>query len=185
MEAISRGFQAIRYLYGPDNLRQGRGVALKAGRYSCGQGRASDLQRNNTMRNELLAIDDADLHLSIISKIAAQADFTTTGANSVIEATRLLRERTFDCITLDLSLGEESGIEILKLLAQMKCRTPIIIISGLGHAASEATVEVGNFLKLNLCPPIPKPIHLVVLRAALAEIAHGSQQQKLAMPVSG
>jgi two-component system chemotaxis response regulator CheY len=72
------------------------------------------------MSNELLAIDDADLHLSIVSKIAAQAAFQTTHAYSVSEAARLLREQNFDCITPDLSLGEQTGIEILKLPAAIE-----------------------------------------------------------------
>ena len=124
------------------------------------------------MRNELLVIEDTSLHLSIVSKIASQAGFTTTGANSVGEAVRLLRERSFlDCITLDLSLGEESGVEVLKLLAEMKCRTPIVVVSGSGDEAREETIKIGNFLDLNLCPPIPKPINLAVLRNALMQIA--------------
>jgi len=137
------------------------------------------------MHSELLVIEDTSLHLSIVSKIASQAGFTTTGANSVGEAARLLRERSFDCITLDLSLGEESGVDILRLLAEMKCRTPIIVVSGSGDEAREETLKIGNFLDLNLCPPIPKPINLAVLRNALAEIANDTQRQKLATPVSG
>ena len=137
------------------------------------------------MHSELLVIEDTSLHLSIVSKIASQAGFTTTGANSVGEAARLLRERSFDCITLDLSLGEESGVDILRLLAEMKCRTPIIVVSGSGDEAREETLKIGNFLDLNLCPPIPKPINLAVLRNALTEIANDTQRQKLATPVSG
>jgi two-component system, chemotaxis family, chemotaxis protein CheY len=132
---------------------------------------------NKSMSSQLLAIDDADLHLSIVCKIATQVGFVTTGANSVSQAARLLHERTFDCITLDLSLGEQSGIEILKLLAEMKCRTPIIVVSGSGNAICAETIGIGNFLDLNLCPPIPKPIHLAVLRSALTQIAHDTQRQ--------
>jgi DNA-binding NtrC family response regulator len=132
------------------------------------------------MSNDLLVIDDSELHLSIVSKIATQAGFRATGANSVSEASRLLRERTFDCITLDLSLGEQSGVEILKLLSERKCRTPVIIISGSGDAICAETIGIGNFLDLNLCPPIPKPIHLAVLRNALTQIAHDIEKQKLA-----
>ena len=46
----------------------------------------------------------------------------------------------------------------------MKCRTPVIIISASGDAAREETIRIGKFLDLNLCPPIPKPINLAVLR---------------------
>jgi two-component system, chemotaxis family, chemotaxis protein CheY len=136
------------------------------------------------MHNELLAVDDAALHLSIVRKIAEQAGFGTTGASSVADAARLLRERVFDCITLDLSLGEQSGIEILKLLSGMKCRTPIIVVSGSGDETCDETVKIGNFLDLNLCPPIPKPINLTTLRRAFLQIADRTQRQKLATPAS-
>lgn len=134
------------------------------------------------MPNELLVIEDANLHLSIVSKIASQAGFKTTGASSVGDAARLLRERSFDCITLDLSLGEESGVEVLKLLAEMKCRTPVIVVSGSGDEARAETIKIGNFLDLNLCAPIPKPINLAVLRNALTQIADDTERQKLATP---
>jgi ActR/RegA family two-component response regulator len=65
--------------------------------------------------------DDANLHLSIVCQIATQVGFTTTGAATVSDAARLLRERSFDCITLDLSLGEQPGVDILKLLAPRRC----------------------------------------------------------------
>ena len=134
------------------------------------------------MRNELLVIDDANLHLSIVSRIATQAGFATTGASSVGEAAKLLRERTFDCITLDLSLGEQSGVDILKMLSETKCRTPIIVISGSGDAVCAASIGIGHFLDLNICQPIPKPINLAVLRAVLTQIAQDTQRQRLATP---
>jgi CheY-like chemotaxis protein len=135
------------------------------------------------MQYDLLAIDDAALHLSIVRKIAEQAGFRTTGANSVAEAARLLRERLFDCITLDLSLGEQSGIEVLKLLSEIKCRTPIIIVSGSDGETCDETFRIGNFLNLNLCPPVPKPINLATLRQAFLQIADQTQRQKLATSV--
>jgi DNA-binding NtrC family response regulator len=136
---------------------------------------------NKSMGNQLLAIDDSGPHLSIVCKIATQVGFAASGADSVSQATRLLQQRTFDCITLDLSLGEQSGIEILELLAAMKCRTPIIIISGSGNAICAETVGIAGLLDLNLCSPIPKPINLAVLRSMLTQIAHDTQKQSLAM----
>jgi two-component system chemotaxis response regulator CheY len=137
---------------------------------------------NKKMRKELLVIDDTNLHQSIVSRIATQAGFATTGANSVGEAARLLRGRCFDCITLDLSLGEESGVEILQLLAELRCRTPVIVISGSENSVRDKTVRIENFLNLNLGPPIPKPIDLAALRNTLARIAEDTQRQKLATP---
>jgi CheY-like chemotaxis protein len=135
------------------------------------------------MRNELLIIDDADLHLSILCKIAQQVGFTTTGAHSAAEAIELVRERTFDCITLDLSLGDQSGIEVLKALAEIKCRTPVIVISDSGDEVREETIRIGNLLNLNVRVPIPKPVHLAALRKALTQLAAETERQKLAVAV--
>ena len=132
------------------------------------------------MRNELLAIEDAELHLSILRKIAAQAGFTTTSANSLDSAASLLEQRSFGVITLDLSLGEQSGIEILKLLARMKCGTPVLVISASDDDALSDVVRIGNDFNLNLYPPIPKPINLAVLRQALLQIAADAARHGLA-----
>jgi len=137
------------------------------------------------MRNELLVIEDGELHLSILRKIGEQVGFTTTGAHSVAETGALLRERTFDCITLDLSLGEDSGIEVLQLLAKMKCRTPVIVISASGEEVCDETVKAGHFLNLNVCSPIPKPIHLAALRRFLTRIADNTENRMLAATAGG
>jgi len=137
------------------------------------------------MRNEHLVIEGAELHLSILRKIAEQVGFKTTGAHSVAEASELLHERTFDCITLDLSLGEDSGIEVLQLLAKMKCRTPVIVISASGEETCDETIKIGNFLNLNVCSPIPKPINLAALRRPLTKIAQDTEKQELAATAGG
>ncbi len=132
------------------------------------------------MSKELLAIDDADLHLSILRKIADQTGFTTTGAESVAVAKTLLRTRKFDCITLDLSLGEQSGIEVLALLYELRCTTPVIIISGSNDAVLKETVRIGKFLNVNLYAAIPKPVNLPLLRQTLAQVLTGAPSEELA-----
>jgi len=131
------------------------------------------------MRNELLVIEDADVHLSILRKIAAQAGFATVGVSSVEAAATVLRRQTFDCITLDLSLGERSGIEVLELLAELKNRAPIIIVSASEDGTLDETVRIGNFLGLNVCLPFAKPIDLLALRQMLKQIASDTDRQKL------
>jgi len=131
------------------------------------------------MPNELLVIEDADVHLSILRKIASQAGFVTTGVRSVEAAADVLRRHTFDCITLDLSLGERSGTEVLRLLAELKSRAPIIIISASEDGTLEETVRIGNFLSLNVYPPFAKPINLPALRQSLKQIASDTDRQKL------
>ena len=129
------------------------------------------------MHHELLVIDDAALHLAVLCKIAEQVGFRATGAHSVAEASQLVHQRAFDCITLDLSLGEESGIEVLHELSKIKCPTPIIVISASGEQVCDETVRIGSRLNLNICSPIPKPIQLSALRKALTRIAEETPKQ--------
>ena len=131
------------------------------------------------MRNELLVIEDADVHLSILRKIAAQAGFNTTGVSSVDAASIVLQKRHFDCVTLDLSLGERSGTEVLERLAELKSRTPVLIISASEEDALYASVRIGNFLELNIYPPFAKPINLTLLRETLKQIARDTDRQRL------
>lgn len=131
------------------------------------------------MRNELLVIEDADVHLSILRKIAAQAGFNTTGVTSVDRAAEILRRQTFDCITLDMSLGGRSGVEVLELLAELKYRNPLLIISASDDEALAETVRIGNFLALNVYQPFAKPINLTALRQTLRQIASDTDRQKL------
>jgi two-component system, chemotaxis family, chemotaxis protein CheY len=137
------------------------------------------------MQNQLLVIEDAALHLPVLRKIAEQVGFSTTGARSVAETRELLRERTFDCITLDLSLGEDLSVEVLQLLAKIRCQAPVIVISASGEEVCDETVKIGNFLNLNVCSPIPKQIHLAALRSTLTKIARAAAKQKPGAAASG
>ena len=137
------------------------------------------------MLNELLVIEDADVHLSILRKIATQAGFNTTGVSSVDAASTILRTRHFDCVTLDLSLGERSGTEVLQRLAELKYRGPVLIISASENDRLDASVRIGNFLELNVCPPFSKPINLPLLRQTLKQIASETDRQKLVRRQAG
>jgi CheY-like chemotaxis protein len=84
----------------------------------------------------LLVIDDDYLHRKIICRVAAKAGYALAGAATYDEATKLALENAFDCISLDLSLGQHGGIEMLHYLRGIGCKAPIIIISGADQATS-------------------------------------------------
>jgi DNA-binding response OmpR family regulator len=122
------------------------------------------------MLPKLLVIDDVSVHRGVFSRLAEKAHFKPTGAASVEEADRLLQEQTFDCIILDLSLGDRAGAEILYLLSDQGIRAPVIIISGAADAVVDEALIVGRMLGLNIRQPIPKPVDLARLRGELRMI---------------
>ncbi len=130
--------------------------------------------------HSLLVIEDALIHRTIISKIGDKVGFVTRTASSVEAAEALLRTQAFDAITLDLALGEHIGLEVLRLLAELKSRTPIIVISVSDDAVLEETCRIGRSLELNIWKPLRKPIDLRLLREMLEQVKLCSGRQKIA-----
>jgi CheY-like chemotaxis protein len=126
----------------------------------------------------LLVIDDAVIHRTLISRIAAQVGFATTTASTYDEAAKLLQERKFDCITLDLGLGEHGGVEILHLLAKIRSTTPIMIISGADKNVADEAVKVGKSLNLDVRAAFPKSPDIKGIRVQLERIRVKSSMDK-------
>ncbi len=131
----------------------------------------------------LLVIDDDNLHRMIICRAAAQVGYLPAGAASYDEAVKLIQQGAFDCVTLDLSLGEHAGVEMLRYFWVIGYKVPIIFISCRDDATCGESERVAKSLKLNVCGSIPKPVDVSVLRDLLERLkavwdgAPVSQQQ--------
>jgi CheY-like chemotaxis protein len=130
--------------------------------------------------HSLLVVEDALVHRTIISKIGDKVGFVARSASSVEAAEALLRAQDFDAITLDLGLGEHVGIEVLRLLADLKSKTPVIIISASDDSILEETCRIGRSLDLDIWKPLRKPIDLTQLREMLEQIKLCSGPHKIA-----
>jgi len=120
--------------------------------------------------SSLLIIEDAPVHSVIISHIARKLEFTTTVAPSYEAACKVLRERQFDCVTLDLGLGEHAGLDVLRYLSTIECKAQFIVVSHSDKDVCNDMVELGRALDLNVYDSVQKPIDLGMLRDSLALI---------------
>lgn len=118
----------------------------------------------------LLVIDDDHLHRMIICRVAAKAGYLPAGVATYDEAVQLIQDTAFDCISLDLSLGEHAGVEMLRHLWVVGRKVPIIIISGCDDATCSETAKVAESLKLNIWEMMSKPVNLQELRKSLEEL---------------
>jgi DNA-binding response OmpR family regulator len=118
----------------------------------------------------ILVIDDDHLHRLIICRAAAKTGFLPSEAASYEEAAKLTREAAFDCITLDLSLGEHAGVEMLRHLWTLGSKTPIVIISGCDPAVAQEMTRFARSLQLNVRESLPKPVDLGLLRYCLERL---------------
>jgi CheY-like chemotaxis protein len=134
----------------------------------------------SVMSHRLLVIDDAAVHRMILCRVAEKLGFEVTGASSFAEAEAQLRSGRFDGITLDLSLGDRAGVEILRLLSDLKSEAPIIVISGSESTILHESVRIGKSLGLDIKAPISKPVDLSVFRDELTKIGKQVDLRKLA-----
>ena len=118
----------------------------------------------------LLIVEDAAVHSAVIDRVAAKLGFITSKAHSYEAACEALNAQQFDCITLDLGLGEHVGLDVLRELSTIKCQAQIIVISQSDEDTSNDVVELGRALGLNVCEALPKPIDLWALRNVLIGI---------------
>ena len=72
--------------------------------------------------------------------------------------------------TLDLSLGERAGTEVITELARYDFRAPVIIISGSDPRTADEAQEMGVALGLDMREPVPKPVDLANLRRRFVEL---------------
>src|SRR6266403_5625887 len=79
----------------------------------------------------ILLVDDHEVLRDGIKRILDKDAGTTTfgEASTGHEALKLAREEDWDILVLDLSLGERSGLEVLKELKQIRPRLPVLILS--------------------------------------------------------
>ena len=119
-------------------------------------------------KGTLLVVDDDLIQRTIIGKIGAKLGYDTVIASTFGVASTLLRTESFDIMTLDLSLGERDGVELLRLVAELSLNAmPIVIISGCEERILNTTKRVGKSLNLSFSCSLAKPLNLEGLRNAL------------------
>ena len=112
----------------------------------------------------VLIIEDEPSAGIIIAKLAEKTGFAATIAMSVAEAIRLLCMERYDCITLDLKLGKNSGVELVRTLADKAAGTPIIIVSGSPPWMRSTAESIGRVARLNIVESLTKPIDCAKLQ---------------------
>ena len=133
------------------------------------EGEAAQVAPSEAMPR-LLVIDDDYLHRKIICRVAAKAGYAPAGAATYDEAAKLALESAFDCISLDLSLGQLGGIDMLYYLRGISCKAPIVIISGCDQATIHDTLRSAKSLNLDIRETITKPVDLDMLRYCFERI---------------
>lgn len=119
--------------------------------------------------NVLIVDDDCELG-SFVVEVLERAGMRSTIAGNAVEFLELLSPG-YQIIFLDLVLPEMDGIELLRKLSERGCRTPLVLMSGLGSRIMQSAMELGEALGLNICGRLIKPFRRAELESVVLEIA--------------
>src|ERR1700737_4389396 len=80
---------------------------------------------------KILIVDGHEVLRDGVKRVFEKQPGTATfgEASTVQEALRLVREQDWDVVVLDISLGDRSGLEVLKELKQIRPQLPVLILS--------------------------------------------------------
>lgn len=121
----------------------------------------------------LLLIDDEPSVGRFIAHAAAECGYRAVATSGAEAFKREFRDHDPDVLALDLSMPGVDGIELLRFLAERKCKAPILIISGFDRRVLESSIRLGEALGLNMAGSLTKPVRfndLALLLAAAGEI---------------
>jgi CheY-like chemotaxis protein len=92
---------------------------------------ALEAQLTRTVRRVLIVEDDP-VQREAVGKLLSSGDVETVSAGTAAECLRLLKEQTFDCMVLDLSLPDASGFSLLETLSKEGAYAfpPVIVYTG-------------------------------------------------------
>ena len=80
----------------------------------------------------LLIVDDERSLRFSLGEWARDAGFTPFEAAGGTEALARVREQGVDAVLLDLKLGDEDGLQVLRTLREEDPGLPVIMVTGLG-----------------------------------------------------
>lgn len=89
--------------------------------------------------HRVLIVEDNEVQRQAVAKLLTSHDVETISAGTAAECLTLLREQTFDCMVLDLSLPDASGYQLLETISADSSHSfpPVIVYTGRVLSADE------------------------------------------------
>jgi PAS domain S-box-containing protein len=131
---------------------------------------------NKTTSGRVLIVDDDRTVLRLLLDLVSDFGFETKGCPSAAEAIRLLKERQFDILLVDLILPGRDGIALMQEARQIDPHLVCVMVTGKGTVENAvAAMKIGAF------DFIQKPVKPDILSTALSralEVRHLRQSEE-------
>ncbi|RJP93765.1 MAG: response regulator [Desulfobacteraceae bacterium] len=107
------------------------------------------------MTDKVLIVDDEVDFLNLMSERLKTRDMDVSTATNAKEALKMIDEKFYDAVVLDLQMPEMDGLETLKIMKEKNPDIQIILLTG--HATVEKGIEA---MKLGAMDLLEKPAEL-------------------------
>ncbi len=120
------------------------------------------------MKSRILVIDDEENIRYTFDNFLSEEGYQVQTVSNLQEGKEMLATREFDLVFLDILLGSESGLDILREVKEKSLKCLVVMITGAPDVETAAeAVRYGAF------DYIPKPVHQTnLLRVAMAALEH-------------
>ena len=112
---------------------------------------------------KILVVDDSAINLKVATKILEKEGYEVDNALSGFECLKMVKEKNYDLIFMDIMMPEMDGVERLKQIDGFK--TPVITLTADVELDSEE-----KYLNLGFTAYLEKPINIEKLREIISKI---------------
>ncbi|MGD2138227.1 MAG: response regulator transcription factor [Gammaproteobacteria bacterium] len=127
----------------------------------------------------LLLVDDDEIYCEVLADALRKRGFEIAVAHALADALQLARDVEPEYAVVDLRIGTESGLELVKRLAELDENTRIVMLTG--YASVATAVES---IKLGAVHYLTKPATADEIVAALARDAGDATVPPAGQPLS-
>jgi two-component system response regulator RegA len=113
-------------------------------------------------RPTLLLVDDDRVFSAVLAKALDRRGYIVEKATDVAEAEALVSQCTPDYAIVDLRIGAESGLNVIRTLAARSPRTRAVVLTGYG-----SIVTAVEAIKLGAVHYLTKPVEVEEILSAL------------------
>lgn len=124
------------------------------------------------MKRHFLIVDDDEVFASTLARSFERKGFEAHTALDKAQALSLAGTHAYTDITLDLNLGEQSGLQLIKQLRALQPQANLLVLTG--YASIATTVQA---IKLGADNYLAKPADAAAVLRALEEDAEGMDTQ--------
>ena len=120
------------------------------------------------MHSRILVVDDEESIRFTFSSFLKDEGYDVTVASSLAQCSEEIENVDFDLIFLDILLGNDSGIDVLRICKEKNPTCPVVMITG-----SPTLDTATDAVRLGAYDYIPKPVrHETLLRVAHKALQH-------------